>query len=363
MTETRAAYLYVSPEHDKIDQAEESYYISPEGSLPERTEQMRTVLRPALTWPARLRCQAAAPLRHMLVFLAIHLASCGSLGAGQIAFSFDDAPWGQGAVLTGPERTEILIQKLDELGLEQVPFFCVGQHFDYQEGRKRLQQYAAAGHLLGNHSDSHSHPQELGVRDYLADVVRAEDSLEALDGFVCWYRFPYLDEGESKAIRDSLRDGLTQLGYFNAYVTVPNLEWYLDQLFREATQAGLKVDTSRFREVYVEFLWTSIMFYDSLAQACLGRSPKHVLLLHENDLAALFIDALASHIRSQGWEIITAREAYQDTIASEIPDALMNKQGRVAEIAKVRGCSGPFRHVSEDTAYVDSLVEASGIFK
>ena len=71
-----------------------------------------------------------------------------------------------------------------------------------------------------------------------------------------------------------------------------------------------------------------------MAKEVLGRSPKHVLLLHENDLAALFIKDLIKHIRESGGKIISPAEAYKDPIADFIPNVLMNNQGRIAAIAK-----------------------------
>jgi hypothetical protein len=102
-------------------------------------------------------------------------------------------------------------------------------------------------------------------------------------------------------------------------------------------------------------LWNAIKFYDTIARESLGRSPKHVLLLHENDLAALFIDALVQRIHAEGWTIITPREAYRDSIAVTVPDVLINSQGRVVAIAAANGYRGPLRHPAENAAYLDSL--------
>lgn len=105
--------------------------------------------------------------------------------------------------------------------------------------------------------------------------------------------------------------------------------------------------------MYVDHIWESIQFYNNIALKNLGRSPKHVLLLHENDLAALFIDDLVKHLRTNGWKIITPEEAYTDPIAQIIPDVLLNGQGRVAAIAKEKGYIGPFVQDAEDEEFLD----------
>ncbi|MFM7378762.1 MAG: polysaccharide deacetylase, partial [Erythrobacter sp.] len=57
-----------------------------------------------------------------------------------------------------------------------------------------------------------------------------------------------------------------------------------------------------------------------LARRTLGRSPPHVMLLHETDLAALFIADLVAELRKDDWTIITADEAYGDAeLAAAMP--------------------------------------------
>jgi peptidoglycan-N-acetylglucosamine deacetylase len=118
------------------------------------------------------------------------------------------------------------------------------------------------------------------------------------------------------------------------------------------------------KSTYIEHLWNSIQFYDNAAKQHLGRSPKHVLLLHENDLAAKFLGDLIKHLRSKGWNIISPAEAYEDPIANELPDVLFNGQGRVAAIARAKGI--PAKELiqdSEDEEYLDRILIERKIFE
>ena len=69
----------------------------------------------------------------------------------------------------------------------------------------------------------------------------------------------------------------------------------------------------------------------------MGRSPAHVLLLHETDLNALFIVDLVAGLRAAGWTIITMDEAYRDPIARMEPDTLHLGGGRVSALAAAAG--------------------------
>ena len=64
-----------------------------------------------------------------------------------------------------------------------------------------------------------------------------------------------------------------------------------------------------------------------------------MLLLHETDLAALFIVDLIEGLRAAGWTIVTMDEAYSDPIAAVEPDTLYLGGGRVAALANVAGRS------------------------
>jgi peptidoglycan-N-acetylglucosamine deacetylase len=55
-----------------------------------------------------------------------------------------------------------------------------------------------------------------------------------------------------------------------------------------------------------------------------------MMLLHETDIAALFIGDLVAALRKDGWEIITADAAYADPISKVMPD-VPSAQGSLIE--------------------------------
>ena len=108
------------------------------------------------------------------------------------------------------------------------------------------------------------------------------------------------------------------------------------------------------------------MFYDKIAKKQLGRSPKHVLLLHENDMAALYLGELIQHTRGKGWEIISPQEAYQDSLAKRYNPKTFtfNKQGRVAALAHSNGAAkNLLRHKNENAEYLKMRIKELKIFK
>ena len=307
-----------------------------------------TILAMLSTWPGQLPAkdvsQADAPQR-------------------QIALSFDDAPRGHGQLLSGRARTAKLIEALKRTGVKGAGFFVLTENVEkFGGGRARIEAYQAAGHVLANHTHSHPSLHRTEVDRFLEDVDRASGILSRFNDTTDLFRFPFLHEGDTHEKRIAVRNGLAERGLRNAYVTVDTYDWYLQALVDEAIQAGHRLDRNTLCQVYVDTLVESVEFYDSIAQDVLGRSPRHVLLLHENDLAALFVDDLVIRLRELGWNIIPITDAYEDEIARSAPNTLFNNQGRVAAVAHAMGAAPKdLVHPSEDERYLRALFERHGL--
>ena len=297
-----------------------------------------------------------------LILLCGLIAGCGAPNAGSerlsertIALTFDDATRGDGSFFTGEERTARLIEELSRAGVAEAMFFVTTRNVERagESGPERLHAYTDAGHVLGNHSHSHQWLWRTETDDYIADLDIAIEALRAYRNVQPFYRFPFLDEGRETEKRDTLREALRQRQLKNGYVTVDTYDWHLVTLAKEARDAGAEFELDDLRDLYVDVITRSTEFYDALAQDLLGRSPHHVLLLHENDLAALFIGDLVAELRRRGFRIIPATEAFRDPIAEREPDTLFLGQGRVAALAHEAGA--PPRELVSPTEDEDYL--------
>lgn len=281
-------------------------------------------------------------MRLFLAILLICLTGPGSASEHKrVALSFDDVPRFAGAFFTPDQRAIKLIAALDRAGVEQAGFFVTTGHLKKSHGaggEDRIRAYVAAGHVIANHTHSHQWLSKTKVSDYVADLDVAEEWLAGRPGHRAWYRYSYLDEGTDDLLkRDALRAALQERGLLNAYVTVDNYDWYLDGLANSAKTDQKDMDMDALGLLYVETLVQSANFYDEIAVQVLGRSPAHVLLLHETDLAALFIEDVVEALRKDGWEILSMDEAYADPIALIEPDTMYLGGGRVAAIAHTKG--------------------------
>jgi hypothetical protein len=86
------------------------------------------------------------------------------------------------------------------------------------------------------------------------------------------------------------------------------------------------------RDLYVGTMVGAANFADRLAIKTWKRQPAQVIVLHESDVAALYIPDLVAALRKDGWRIVTADEAYADPISKLAPD-VASANGTLLELA------------------------------
>lgn len=275
--------------------------------------------------------------------------------SGRIALTFDDAPTPDSALMTGTERAQKIVTALQNNHIKDAYFFVKADNINAQtEGRLKL--YSSAGFHLANHSFSHPSANEVAVNDFLTDVYKAHLVLKDMANFVPYFRFPYLHYGKDVASIAHLQKNLVEMGYQDGFVTIDNADWYINSIIVKAAQEGKSINYKKASQLYVNVIWEAIVFFDKIAQKTYGKSPPHVLLLHENDSTALFLSDLIRHIRKNGGEIISPQEAYADPVYAPFPATLFHKQGRVAAVAETQGVAVQLlKHPAENTDYLDAL--------
>lgn len=274
--------------------------------------------------------------RVLLFLLLLATSWSGAEAQKRIAFTFDDVPRGRGAFFTPDQRTIRLIAGLHKAGIKQAAFYLVpGQigHDDGLGGEERIAAYVAAGHVIADHSFTHPHLNELSAADYLANVDKAEAWLKGREGRRPWFRYPFLDEGGGdKAKVEAVRAALKARGLHNGYATVDGSDWNIESRVADAVHAGKEIDMDALRDLYVSTMVGAADFADRLSRKTWGRQPAQVIVLHETDMAALFIADLASALRKDGWTIVTADAAYADPI-SKLAPKVPSANGTLVELA------------------------------
>jgi hypothetical protein len=153
-----------------------------------------------------------------------------------------------------------------------------------------------------------------------------------------------------------VRAALRERGLRNGYITADTNDWLMESLVAQAKARGDKLDMRALRDLYVRTAVGAADFSDALARKALGRSPVHVMLMHETDIEAMFLPDAVRALKADGWEIVTADDAFADPIADEEPNSIRTSLGHIAAMADTRGI--PLKQIYEPTFGEEGITSA-----
>ncbi|HEX5283966.1 MAG TPA: polysaccharide deacetylase family protein [Bryocella sp.] len=242
----------------------------------------------------------------------------------QVAFTFDDLP-AHGPLPPGMARPAVVHSIVATLKREKMPpiygfvnGFRVAQ-YPYQI--HILEAWRAAGNPLGSHTWSHPEFDKLTVAQYEANIARNEPLLRKLapaDEWH-WFRFPYLEEGNTVAKREELRAWLSQHGYRIAEVSMDFQDYNWNDSYARCAVRHDEAAIQSLHDSYLAAADESIRVYRGIAQTLYKRDVPYVLLLHAGAFDARMLPELIALFRARGFTFVTLEEAMADPIYSFDP--------------------------------------------
>jgi peptidoglycan-N-acetylglucosamine deacetylase len=294
--------------------------------------------------------------------LAFHPIPGAAAPKPQVSITMDDFDlFGDTDAEKEANSREILAALGSHSNLKAAAFIC-GRRVDSETGKRILQAWNNAGHLIANHTYSHWHYHRRGVEEFEADILRCEELIKSYPRFTKLFRFPMLKEGDTVERRDKLRAFLKERGYKMGYVTIDASDWYVDQRLRERLKRDPKADLSGYRQFYLDHVWERAVYYDDLSRRTLGRSVKHTLLIHHNLLNKFFLGDLLTMFGRKGWELIDAAEAFTDPVFAAEPKILPAGESILWALAKESGkFDRDLRYPGEDGVYEKPKMDRLGL--
>lgn len=274
--------------------------------------------------------------------------------APAVAVTFDDGT-------TSVSENRAILAALAEAGVHSV-LFPAGARIDSPAGLVEVRAWAAAGHLIANHTYAHRNfgSPRVSLPEFEADVLREEVLLCELPGFTRLFRFPFFKEGDTADKRDGFRAFLRAHGYRQGRATIDASDWYYDRRFRQWQQKHPGADPAPYRDAYLRHLWSRAQYYDGLARQVLGQPVVHTLLLHTNAINAAFLGDVLRMFRARGWALVDAATAYADPVYQREPRVLPAGESLIWSLARERGVAG-LRYPGEDDRYEKPLLDGAGL--
>lgn len=257
-----------------------------------------------------------------------------SAQAKEIALTFDDAPGDATLHFQPKDRTNRLLAELKKANVPPVIIFANPCNGDGPAlNQVQLKKFKNAGHIIGNHTCTHPRFDEVDLEKFIADTARAEALLGSLMSSQKYFRYPFFNEGKDVEARDKFRVWLNSHAYQNVSSSLENEDTLFSNRINEAKKQNKKIDYDKVKELFLKHIVDGVEFYDRLAVETLGRSPKHIILLHDKDATVLFIADLIKELRKRGWTLIDAAEAAKDPLYLMQPKNVMSTYGILAQVA------------------------------
>lgn len=217
-------------------------------------------------------------------------------------------------------RSQMLVRNLKTVAVPQAMFLIKTENLG-GKNRERVALYSDNGHLLVNAGHDHSLVSKSDLYVYEIGLLKANRLLANYSGYKKHIHFSYLHEYGDINIQRGLIEFLQERGYqpaFTGFNPARGIDTYIDQLYQKKMRNNRRVDMAALEKAYVQLMLQPLQQQDGYLFNMLGYSPRQVLVIQENDLAAYFIVALADELNARGWTIIAAEKALNDPLINPV---------------------------------------------
>lgn len=231
-----------------------------------------------------------------------------------LAVTLDDLPF-VGATCPGDTRAAAIDRIIGAAAERGVPLagFITCRNEEAEPGC--LQPWINAGITLGNHSWSHRSLDALGLEAWRADITRCQSFIEAAtDRPVRYFRYPFLQTGKDRGLRDAGFAILAELGLTRGPVSIDTSEWALVRPYVKANEAGDGDLARDIGDAYVAHLRFAARRAVRVATEIGHPRAAQILLLHANALAADRLGEVLNGLRSDGFRFVPLAEALADPV-------------------------------------------------
>ncbi len=297
-------------------------------------------------------------MNYKLVFLLSLFLLCNvyAQSGPTLCITMDDPNTYDTPLMSWKERNEKILETLKKHNLQAALFVC-GMRIDNDSGRALVSRWDEEGHMICNHSYSHSyfHSKKISLEDYENDFLRCDSIIRGFKNFSRLYRYPFLKEGDTKEKRDGFRDFLKSLGYKNGCVAIDASDWYVDGRMKKALEENPNADITPYKQFYLQHMMERAKFYHDLELKALGREIPNTMLIHHSLLNALFLNDLINMFNDSGWQFVNASVAFKDSVYRVQPDVLPAGESIIWSIAKQTGkYDDILRYPGEDGDYEET---------
>jgi len=267
-----------------------------------------------------------------------------SLAGARVAITIDDIP-DHGILLPDMSREQIargFIRILRDNGIKDAFGFTNGNFMPENAQELAIfKLWLSAGYPLGNHTYDHLNLDEVGPKAYIANIAAQDQLLATLAAYSPlvkkrrMFRYPYCNEGNTLAKRNTIRRYLAENGYRIAEVTTDYFDWAWTDAYTRCLKQHDDKSIAWMKDHVAESADLHLRDSEAESKALFKRRIPQILLLHDGSFDVLTLDIVLKHWRAQGVEFISLEQALADPVYRINPniadEARLNFLDRIAD--------------------------------
>ena len=199
---------------------------------------------------------------------------------------------------------------------------------------KVLKPWRDAGQPLGNHGWSHLNINDHTAAQFEADIARNEPLLASLMPDTAawhWFRFPFLNEGDTVEKRREVRSWLSSHGYKTAQVTMSFGDYLWNEPYARCAARHDDASIAQLERSYLSAADQAIASDRSLSRTLFHRDIPYILLMHIGAFDAHMLPRLIDLYRSRGFTFVSLPQAASDPAYAEDPDIGLRSGGTLTQ--------------------------------
>jgi peptidoglycan-N-acetylglucosamine deacetylase len=243
----------------------------------------------------------------------------------EVALTFDDLP-AHGPLPQGLTRVDIIKSIITSLQAAHAPatygFVNAKRMEENPADMEVLKLWHAAGLPLGNHTFSHMDLDKNSVEAFEQDLLAGEPSLRELMGDQGWhwFRFPFLNEGDTAEKHHAIEAFVKEHGYRVAEVSLSFGDYAYNEPYARCVAKNDLTGIATLKRSYLRGAAHSLAEGQKQSHQLYGRDIKQIMLLHVGGFQTIMLPQLLDLLKRRHFKLVTLQEAADDPAYSVDPD-------------------------------------------
>ncbi len=241
-------------------------------------------------------------------------------------------------------------------------FVNAGQLEDNPKDTRILKMWRAARFPLGNHTYSHMDLGAHSAAEFEQDIAKDEPVLQRLmvNQDWHWFRYPYLQEGDTLEKREEVRSWLAANNYRIAEVSLSFDDWAWNDPYARCVARHDANSIEWLKTSYMSAAAESLSSGREMSNALYGRDIQYVMLLHIGGFETVMLPHLIELLKQKDFRLVPLHQAESDPAYKDDPRIALKYGGTFLEMMMLARNLTPAPHPPTPMRKLNSICTRPG---